>query len=276
MDKTLKSLNLYLSLKIKKIIIISSIFLCFSSIVFCLYKVIYALLNTHAMQANVKWSAKNYTKPYTPKTNFTKGMLFLTLDDFSPFSPQADLIEGEKYFILKALEHNEDSINCLYGFFQLTKKNSHQLNFKSLNHFNGKKFEQYSLVTSKKVKYRVLQNNQLPEHLFNCKNWLHIDNTMVFFNHNQDSVKQISMEFTKSKCTVVPSANLFSVHSENPNIAYFEYDHIANKLKLCIQKTGNLFVQYMTLNSTQYETQNLKIESRFYNYHVAGRNRLRK
>lgn len=259
----MKLFNSYVNLQLKKIIIIALIFLCFSSIGFCLYKVIYALLTKSATQANVKWAAKNYTKPYTPKTNFTKGMLFLTLDDFSPFNPQADLIEGEKYFVLKTLEHNEDSIMCLYGFFELMKKNPHQLNFKALHNFNGKKFEQYSQVTSKKLKYRVLQKHQLPEHLFNCKNWLHIDNTLHFLNHTQDYVKQIDIKLTKSKCNVIPSANLFSVQSENPNIAYFDYDHIANKLKLCIQKTGSVFVDYMTINSTKYEIQNLKIKQKF-------------
>lgn len=248
-----------LNFSFQKYVIIIAVILCFGSVAFCLYKVIFALITKPISQSKMGWSPQKYSKPFEQRTIHEKDVFVLKLVDFSTFSEQTSLVEGKNYFILKILEQNEEDISCLYGTFNLIKKHQQHLNFKSLNRFNGKKIEQYGIVLSKKIKYRILDIDQLPSRILNCKNWIHVNNRYEFLDQKMQTKKQVDIKFKKHKCIMIPSTNIIATQSSNPNVAYFEYNDITNKLKLCIQKPGDVFVRYMTVNSGNYEAQHLKI-----------------
>lgn len=130
-----------------------------------------------------------------------------------------------------------------------------------LNTFSGKKIDQYAILTSQKIKYSILEKEQLPAKIFNCKNWLSIENSYkIFEQKNQKADNTTIIPFSKPKCTPLASANIIALRSDAPNIVYFNYDSMENKLHMCIKKSGNAIVHTMTLNSGKFHTQYLKIQ----------------
>lgn len=252
----------------KQIVTLGIILICFSALAWCLFKVTYALLaKPISTVSGSQWTSKNSSKKFEPKTTMVKGMFFLTMNDFMPSSAQVNLVEGNYYFITKTISANQNEAQCLYGIFQLVKKNPHQFNFKVFNYFSGKKFEQYALTLSKNIKYSILEQSQLPTKILNCKNWLSVHNTYNISANNPQHIDEThSVLFSKPKCTIMPSANLIVVQSDSPQIVYFDYNHTQNKLYMCVKQTGHAIVRMMTLNSGKFQTHyfhvNKKIETR--------------
>lgn len=245
----------------KRFVIGSFVLLCFGSVAFCLYKVLYALITKPISQSKPNWSSQVHPKSNGFQTKLQTNMFFLQLKDFTPVSEQVELIEGKKYLIFKVLEHEEERTKCLYGSFELIKKNSQHFSFKILNHFDAKKFEHYAHFKQKIVKYRIVSQEQVASNTLNCKNWLNVRNMYQLFESDLESThKNISVKFKQSHCSSVSGIHIVSAESLRPQLAYFEYNTVTNRLKLCVKKKGDAVVRYLTDSSVKYELQNLKIQ----------------
>ncbi len=247
--KSLESLNRYW----KQIVTVSLVLFCVISLSFCFVKITYALLTKPIPSSGPsKWSQQKKfnasASPTLSEQSTSKEKFVLQLKNFEPFTEQSNLKEHQKYSVLKVLDPQKIQLQCLLGQFELLTKKENSFSFSPINIFSGKKFEYYADFVKKQIKFMVLESDQIPTNILNCKEWLFLENT--YENDTQTTASaNITYKIKKPKCIQIPS-KIISARSQTPNILYFKYNSFSEKASLCLQKHGIGIIETLEMNGS--------------------------